>query len=124
MIILLDTNFLMLPHEHRIDIFSEIERIVLEAHEIVVPSGVIEELGKIARGSGKDSVSANVAIKLIELNNLRVIKSDGNVDDFVKRYVDEHKGIIVCTNDKALKRAIKNKTTVICMRGKDHLVRI
>ena len=124
MIILLDTNFLMLPHKYRIDIFSEIERIVPESHEIVVPSGVMEELEKIARGSGKDSVSANVAIKLIKLNDLRVTKSDGNVDDFLKRFVNEHNGVIVCTNDKDLKRAIKNKTALICMRGKDHLVRI
>ncbi len=39
--VILDTNFLLIPFKFKIDVFGEIERLVEEPHEILVPSGVI-----------------------------------------------------------------------------------
>ena len=52
--ILLDANFLMIPAQYHVDIFSEIERICLFPYELWVPQPVKEELTRLASGQGKE----------------------------------------------------------------------
>ncbi|MEM4397661.1 MAG: hypothetical protein QW757_03510 [Candidatus Woesearchaeota archaeon] len=78
--IILDTNFLLLPFTLKIDIFSEINKIVFFPYEFVVLEQSIDELNKIASNKnekGKDREAAKLAIKLIkqkqEKNELKII---------------------------------------------------
>jgi len=123
--IILDTNFLMLLHQYGIDIFSEIGRLVPEDYELLIPRKVSNELDSIGKKSrGVDGISARVALQLIQKKNILTIEDDRRVDDSIVDFVNTNVNCIVCTNDKNLKRKIKNKAQLIYMRGKDHLVRI
>jgi rRNA-processing protein FCF1 len=125
MIVLLDTNALLMPHQHKVDLFAEIERVIPEKHEVATLSTVISELEGIAVNStNDDGVAAKVGLKLVADKGVRVIESSGNVDDTIARYAMEQ-GTIACTNDKELKaRVIDAGATVVFMRGKKKLVRI
>jgi len=123
-LVLLDTNFLMVPEQFGIDIFSEIERIVPDC-ELVTLKSVILELEKIREhaGKGRDKIAAGVALKLIEKFNekIKIVESSGNVDEFILKFSMENKAI-VCTNDKKLKKRLKKEGIgVIQMRGKSRL---
>lgn len=121
MIVLLDTNALLLPHKHKVDIFSEVGRIIPEKIEIVTLSTVVEELKGIAKSASDDGAAAKVGLKLIEDKNVRIIPSSGPVDDAIV-VVAKQQEAVVCTNDKDLKRRLKAKgVRIISPRGKTHL---
>lgn len=108
--IILDTNFLMIPSQYKIDIFQEIKKIMNEPYEICVFKETITELKKIASGKGKDSSNAKVALLLIKQKNLKSLKNSHNlgyVDDIILNNITNED--IVCTQDKALKKRLKEK---------------
>jgi hypothetical protein len=119
--IILDTNFLTLPHQFNVDIFEEINRIMEEEYELITLSSVIGELKKISESRGNDAVAAKIALELVEKKNVKVINTNNkNVDNAIVAIAD--KNTIIATNDKALKKKIKNKNVkVIYLRGKKHL---
>lgn len=118
--ILLDTNILLLPHSQKIDVFSEIERIIPEKHGLYTLSTIVEELESIT-GACRDAISARVALKLIEEKNVKILDSQGHPDDaLLKLAVGED--YLVATNDRGLKKRLKNNgKPMICMRGKNRL---
>jgi rRNA-processing protein FCF1 len=119
--VLLDTNALLLPHQHRVDVFAEIARILSEPHELVTMSGVLEELGRLAGPGSKDGVAAKVALALVAERGLRVIPSEGHVDRAIIEYACENKAY-VCTNDGELRSKLRrNGVRVLSMRGKTHM---
>lgn len=121
--IILDTNFLMIPYQNRIDIFSELERMIPEKYELVAPEGVIKELQQIQdTGSGSEKIAAKIALELIEKKGVKAIESHGNVDESILDFIAKNKDSIVCTNDKELKRKLrKSHTPIICLKGKNRL---
>ena len=46
--IILDTNFLMIPLQFKVDIFSEIERICNFKYELLVPEASVKELENLS----------------------------------------------------------------------------
>ena len=122
--LILDTNFLMIPHQHRVDIFQEIERIIVARYELLVPTGVIGELQGIQEEGGADGIAAKVALQLIDDRDrhVRTIHSHGDVDDFILEFAVDNMGSVVCTNDKELKRRLrKSRVPVVHLRGKNRL---
>lgn len=121
--ILLDTNFLMLPHKKRIDVFSEMQKLFSEKHGFVTLSGVVSELERIAEGAGDDASAAKTALRLIESNRVKVVESEGPTDKAIEDYAKKRDNVVVCTNDKGLKGGIKalgRKT--VSLGGADRLV--
>jgi len=122
--LILDTNFLMIPHQHRVDIFREFERIIVARYSLLVPTGVIDELHRIQDGAGSDKIAAKVALQLIEDRDRHISKivSHGDVDEYILEFALNNTGSVVCTNDKELKRkARKFRVPVIHLRGKNRL---
>lgn len=121
--LILDTNFLMIPYQHGVDIFGEIERLIPEKHELTVLEGVIKELQSIRDcGSGSDRIAAKVAMELIEKEGIKIIESHGKPDDFILDFATKKGNSIVCTNDKELKRRLRDSSVlVICLRGTNRL---
>jgi rRNA-processing protein FCF1 len=106
----LDTNFLMLPAQFRVDIFAELARlsdVSCEGFELAVPSGVVSELKSIAGKSGKAATAARVALSLVESRRLKIVESEGRVDDWLAAKADE--GDIVGTNDIGLIRRLRER---------------
>ncbi len=108
-ILIFDTNFLLIPYEFKIDIFSELYTIVEGAYEIIVPTVVLAELKKIASYKGRHALGAKLGLKLLEANakNITFTASEGHADQWILNYAKE-KRAIVCTNDKALRMKSKN----------------
>lgn len=102
--ILLDTNALLLPHQSKIDIFAELER--LGFGRPLVPKGVLRELESIAAtGSPRDRTAARVGLELAT-TRCEILSGEGAVDDLLVKMAVE-RGFAVATNDKELKRRLK-----------------
>ena len=125
--ILLDTNFLLVPYKFRVDIFTQINRIMHFQYKIFVLDKSIEELKNIIMGQkGKNRDAAKVALKLIAIKNIGIIKaeSDKKTDEVIVE-LSRKDNYIVATQDKDLKRSLINHgIEVIVLRQKKILVLI
>jgi rRNA-processing protein FCF1 len=122
--IIIDTNFLLIPSQFRVDIFSEIERLMHEPYEICILEGTVDELNKIRMtASGKDKLGAALALKLIASKKIRHLKTEKNLN-IDKLIVEQAKNpeCIVATQDMALKRILKRDNChLIILRKKQYL---
>lgn len=117
--ILIDTNFLMIPEQFKIDIFKEIDRIIDEKYQIIVVDKTVEELEKLIKGNKeKEKRAARIALQLIKKYKIKVINTQGdNVDDIIVKLKDND--TIVATQDKELRKRLKGD--VIVLRQKKYL---
>lgn len=121
--VVMDTNFLLLPFQFKIDIFTELDFLIDEPYELVISSKVVAELEGLSKKIGKTGAGARFALRLLEVNSkkIKIIDSDVFVDNWIKEYTSG-KRTIICTNDGPLKRALKkNKLKVIGLRTKTKL---
>jgi len=122
--IILDTNFLLIPAEFGIDIFTEIERIIDFEHELCVIDKTLEELDKImAEQKGKDKRAAKLAKDMVLRKGLKIINTttQGNADKAILEIAEKAK-IVVATQDKLLRAELKKKGAyLIGLRQKKHL---
>ncbi len=121
--VFVDSNFWLIPYIQKIDIFSEIERLVPENYELVVSDGVIDELKKIQEtGKGKDKVAAKIGLELIEKKAIRIIPEIESVDSLIIEISEKEKEVVVCTNDKELRNRLRRKNVkTIGMKEKEKL---
>jgi|SRR3989338_5819077 len=123
--ILLDTNFLLIPYQFRMDIFTQIDRIMHFPYKIFVLDKSVEELKKIVEEQkGKNKDAAKIALKLIAIKNISIVKTKGSkrTDDVIVELSSEN-SYIVATQDKDLKRRLINhRIEVIVLRQKKILV--
>ena len=124
--IILDTNFLFMPGELGIDIFTEIERLVNEPHELCVMDSTIHELENILRETArqKQGLNAKLALILIKQKNLKTIRGSSTkyADDSIIEYTAQNPKTIVATQDGELKKKIKKiPARIITLRQKKYL---
>ena len=120
--IILDTNFLLIPAQFKVDIFSEIERICSFRYEICVIDKTLDELNKIIKEQkGKHKYSAKLALQLIKAKKLTIIKT--NSKEYTDNILLEMKDCVIATQDKELiKRLKKNSIKTITLRQKKYLI--
>ena len=119
--ILLDTNFLMICFQFRVDIFTELDRVCNFNFKLFVLDKTIEEIEKIVEEQkGKNKEAAKIALKLIAIKKINIIKTKSNIKtDDVIRDVAAKDNYIVATQDKDLKRRLINQgASVIVLRQK------
>lgn len=125
--ILLDTNFLLIPYQFRVDIFTQIDRISTFQYKIFILDKTLEELKNIVeKQKGKNKDAAKIALKLIAIENIGIIKTKGNekTDDIILE-LSSKKDFIVATQDKDLKRRlIHHNVKVIVLRQKKILAMV
>jgi rRNA-processing protein FCF1 len=119
--IILDTNFLTVPYQLKVDIFEEIDKLMEEDYELATLNGVIEELKKLSKSKGRDSIAAQIALELIKRKNVKIINTEEKkVDSAILKIADEN--TIIATNDKNLRKKIKNKNLkALYLRSKKRL---
>jgi len=119
--IILDTNFFMIPHQFKIDIFEEIDRIMEEEYELITLDKIVEELEKLAKEKTEHAVAARIGLEMIKKRNIKVISTeDKNVDNTIFKIAD--KNTIVATNDRVLRKKLKNKNVkTLYLRSKKHI---
>ena len=122
--ILLDTNFLLIPFQFKVDIFSEFERICFFNYKLFVLDKSLNELKKIhEKQKGKNKHAAEFALKLIKLKNINIIKTTEKIptDDLILKKSDK-KEYVVATQDKILKKQLKlRQIPIIILRQKKKL---
>ena len=123
--ILLDTNFLMICKQFKVDIFSQIDKISTFKYELFILDKTLEEFKKIVSGQkGKNKEAAKIALKLIAIKNIGVIKtkSDKRTDDLIIELSSKN-DFIVATQDKELRARLKKKgIPIILLRQKKKVV--
>jgi rRNA-processing protein FCF1 len=117
--VLLDTNFLMIPATLKVDIFSEIERIMDEPHVVAILDRSVGELQAIIEHRrGKERQAARLALQLVTHKGLACLKTESN--KILNR--SNSKSFIVATQDSDLKRKLKAKSVpIIVLRQKRYL---
>jgi rRNA-processing protein FCF1 len=119
-IILLDTNFLLVPFRFKIDIFSEFERIIDEKIDLIVLDVCLNELKKITK-----EIEFNSIIEMLKRKNVKVIELEkGGKKDIDKIIIEfaKEKNCVIATNDKSLRKmAKKNGLNTIFLRKKKFL---
>lgn len=120
--IILDSNFLLIPFQFKINIFEEIERLLEGPHEIIVTSGVLKELKRLSKGKKRGSFAARVALKIIENNKEKIKLVKGNekiTDNEIIEIAARCEEPVVCTNDIILRRRLKKQgIRCIVLKGK------
>ena len=120
--IILDTNFLMVPLQFRVDIFSELNRICDFNYKLCIFEQTIDELRSIMQNQSlKYKKAAQFGLKLIKLKNIEIIKSENkDVDSLILDNLN--KDTIIATQDMNLKRElVKRGASVIVLRQKKYL---
>lgn len=121
--IVLDTNFLMIPGTLKVDIFSELTRILDFKFEVCVLDSTIDEIKLImASQRGKYKRAAKVGLDLIKAKDLKIIPTtQKQTDEALLGIASEN--CIIATQDMALKTLIKQKKApVIILRQKKYLM--
>jgi rRNA-processing protein FCF1 len=122
--VILDTNFLLIPGQFKVDIFTEIGRIMQEQYVLYIIDKSLKELNNIViTGKQNDRFAAKLALALAIQKNLKTLHSFGSkksVDDIIVSKAD--KDTIVATQDKALRERLKEKgAKIIGLRQQKYL---
>lgn len=110
--VILDTNFLVIPEEKKIDIFEEIKKKEPKTKFITLKA-VEEELKKM------NTKASKIGRELLKKKEIKVIDTgkDEHTDDLILEYANKEK-TAVATNDKELKkRCIERDIPVIYLRS-------
>ncbi len=123
--IFLDTNFLLIPAQFRIDIFQEIDRIITQKYDLIIIPQIIDELNEIAKKSKKHQSEARIALELAKkcqiLEVPPIIQGSEEVDEIILQSAINHKWI-VATNDAALRKKLRShQIPTITLRNKAYL---
>ncbi len=121
--IILDTNFLIYCAKNKLDYVEEIDNLLNENCELVVPMQVVDELeklknDKLKKVSGKDKAAADLALQLIDANKVKKVKVEGKtVDEVIMNLAEKDKKNIVATLDREM-RHILGRVILINRRKK------
>lgn len=118
--ILLDTNFLLIPAQFKIDVFEELKRF----GEPLTISVCVIELKKLSRKKGKPGEHARIALLLLKKKKIKIVKAKGEADFALMNHAKKF-NCAVATNDRKLIKALKNNgIKIIRMRQKKYLIMV
>ena len=123
--ILLDTNFLIYCAKEKLDYKEEIDNLMNEKYEVLVPEQVLRELNylKTKAVKGKDKSAASLALQLLKAYKIRSIKLlEKNTDQALLNYIRKNPKSIIATLDRNM-RYILGKAIVISRGRKLMLAR-
>lgn len=119
--IVLDTNFLLIPEQFGIDIFTEIDRICHFPYQLCIIDATEGELEKLGKNKGAAGRAANVALVLLKTHSIAHLPAEGrSVDAAIMAHAKS--GWVVATQDRELRRKLKLQgVQLLTLRGKSHL---
>lgn len=122
--ILLDTNFILTCVLQKIDFVELSEEMFNEKLNWILPKQVISELKKIEKDlkqKRKFREGAKLSLEILETMNLKIVdlNKNPNIDIAIKDYISD-KPIVLATNDKGLKKRVKNR--ILSIRGTKSLI--
>ena len=123
--VIMDTNFLTVPAQFGVDVFSEAERVLERRLEFVLLDSVLEEIkSKLAHASRTEARIFRVALDLVGRCTIVSVDETAKtnpVDDQLLDYTRSVEGVLA-TNDRELREKAKSQgIPVLLLRGKKHL---
>ena len=122
--VIVDSNALFVPLKFKIDIFSELDRLLNRRFSLVLLSSVKRELETLAeKGSPKTRKNAAYALKLGEKCKYVKVENDesSQVDDIIVDTAEKWKSPVF-TNDVRLRKRLRDiSVPVIYVRQKSRL---
>ncbi len=121
--IILDTNFLMTPFNLDIDVISELNRIISQKYEIIIPLGIIKELKGLSNNPNlKIRKAAKLALEIAQRYKIvDLTDENGDMDESIVKF-SKKEHCAVATNDQNLRRKLKSEgIPTIYVRQKSHL---
>jgi len=121
-----DTNSLLLPFRRKVDVFSEVERVMQEPHQCCIVQETVTELEKLAENArkGTDKQAAKLGLILLKQKNLKRVRGffkESHADDALIK--NARPGDVVVTQDKDLKKSLKERgVTIMTLRQQRYLV--
>ena len=118
--VILDTNFLMIPAELRVDIFTEIDKIFHDKVQFYVIEKSLKELDTVAeKGRQKEKLQVKLTKALLKTQNIKILSCDleGSVDDILVSLAKEY---IIATQDQELKRRIQHN--LLSLRKRQYVI--
>jgi len=119
--VLIDTNLLVECAKHKIDIHSELTRVLDTSFEIAILDRTMEELDTIIARGKSEGRAAKLAKMILMTKHVTILAtSGGHTDKLLLEKADENH--IIATMDQALKRMLKKKKQdVIIIRAQKKL---
>ncbi len=113
--IIFDTNFAVIPFQFKVDIYSELDRIIDEKYEILFLNICTDELKKLKFG--------NAALDLMKKKKVKFIDTDliKNVDNTILNFAKKENAIIATQDKELKKKALKKGLKIITLRQKKYL---
>ncbi|MFP4524683.1 MAG: PIN domain-containing protein [Candidatus Woesearchaeota archaeon] len=107
--VILDTNALLLPGK-AVDVFTLVHDAMDEPYRLVTHANVLAELERLMQGKKKQSFNAKLGYILAKQKALKTIgrSSAEHTDDAIVEHAKPGKAVVV-TQDKALKKRLKEK---------------
>ncbi|MHA1905327.1 MAG: type II toxin-antitoxin system VapC family toxin [Candidatus Thorarchaeota archaeon] len=125
--VIIDTNFITIPAQFGVDIFSEAQRILEKRLEFVLLMSVVEEINTKFTEAESKTEKRKFKIAKDLTGRCKIIDvakgmEQTTVDDQLLDYAASVNGVLA-TNDKALRRkAHERRIPVLVLRGKKHLM--
>ncbi|MDD5163524.1 MAG: hypothetical protein PHD95_04935 [Candidatus ainarchaeum sp.] len=102
----MDTNMILAIVQFRIDFFTQAKNLFGSKTVFVVTKKSIEELEKLSKKNKAMKKNIELALEIIKKNNVQEVNIEAqNADECLEKLAA--KGIIIATNDKALRKKIK-----------------
>jgi len=121
--VILDSNFLMIPFQFKIDVFQEIEYLLQKKVDFVVPSAVKSELTGISSRGGEGAPEASLALQLA--SRCRVVdvtlEPQETVDDAILKASQKLSAVVATTDIDLKKRLRAINVPVVYLREKSKL---
>jgi len=122
--IILDSNFLLVPFQFRIDIFEELNNLLGKAEPVIL-STTMEELKRMAeKSSAKKRMQFSAALKLAKKCMILEVKRQASetYDDVILRIASKLK-FPVATNDAELRKKLRKAgLATVYLRQKARLI--
>ena len=134
-LVVLDTNFLLIPAQFGVDVFAELERVLDFQHEVVmidVARAELEALCEDKKTSATDRRAARLGLQLLKAKGIRVVSSDkgkvfktpdkATLDFAIAGCTIQPKSVVVATQDKLLRDQLRAANVpVIVLRQRQYL---
>jgi len=112
--IILDTSFILTALKFKVDIFAEINRVCDFSYSLNIIDKILNEL--------RDKPDSKLAIGILKQKKVGIINTDEvkDVDSLILKLINQD--YIVATQDKELKRMVKDKgVQVITIKQKKYV---
>jgi rRNA-processing protein FCF1 len=123
--VIMDTNFLTVPAQFGVDVFTEAERVLERSLDFILLDSVVEEIkSNLERASRTEVRMFRVALDLVErctVVNLAEASKLAPVDDQLLEYTKSVEGVLATNDCELRERATSQGIPVLLLRGKKHL---